>query len=79
MGRIAFRYSVHLIDQVFSQFGADVDGKGWCKLIQPLDKGTFDMKAFLAYLDKIKFTGPVGVQDYGVAGDPGQTLKRSYD
>jgi len=64
---------------VVSISGADADGKGWGTLIQPLDKGTFDMKAFLAYLDKIKFTGPIGVQDYGVAGDPAETLKRSYD
>ena len=64
---------------VVSISGADVDGKNWGKLIQPLDKGTFDMAAFLAYLDKIKFAGPIGVQDYGVAGDPAETLKRSYD
>jgi len=64
---------------VVSISGADVGGTNWGKLIQPLDKGTFDMAAFLAYLDKIKFTGPIGVQDYGVAGDPAVTLKRSYD
>ena len=64
---------------VVSISGADTDSDNWDKLIQPLDKGRFDMAAFLAYLDKIKFAGPVGVQDYGVAGDPGETLKRSYD
>jgi len=64
---------------VVSISGADAEGKNWGSLIQPLDKGTFDLAAFLAYLDKIKFTGPIGVQDYGLAGDPAETLKRSYD
>jgi len=64
---------------VVSISGADPKGTNWGALIQPLDKGTFDMAAFLAYLDKIKFAGPIGVQDYGIGGDPGATLKRSYD
>ena len=64
---------------VVSISGADVDGSNWGALIQPLDNGTFDLAAFLAHLDKITFTGPIGVQDYGIGGDPGATLKRSYD
>ncbi len=59
--------------------GADVDGEDWSALIQPLDKGTFNVAELLAYLDEIKFTGLIGVQDYGVTGDPAETLKRSFN
>lgn len=59
--------------------GADIDSEDWSTLIQPLDKGTFNIVGFLAYLDEMKFTGFIGVQDYGIAGDPGDTLKRSYN
>jgi sugar phosphate isomerase/epimerase len=50
-------------------------GKGnW---IQPLDAGSFDIPAFLAALDKINYTGPVGLQCYGIPGDAREHLTRS--
>ena len=59
--------------------GADVDGKDWSTLIQPLDRGTFNVAQLLEYLNEIKFTGFIGVQDYGIKGEPVETLKRSFD
>jgi sugar phosphate isomerase/epimerase len=58
--------------------GADAGGEDWSKLIQPLDKGSFDMPMFIAHLNSISYAGPIGLQDYGVQGDPAETLSRSY-
>jgi sugar phosphate isomerase/epimerase len=51
--------------------GADsgVSGGQWNRLIQTLDKGTFDVSALLRKLKELGFTGPVGFQGYGIAGD----------
>jgi sugar phosphate isomerase/epimerase len=56
--------------------GADHEG-GWGKLIQPLDQGAFDVTGFLAQLKTVNFTGPVGLQLYGVKGDARENLRRS--
>ncbi|HUT35497.1 MAG TPA: TIM barrel protein [Planctomycetota bacterium] len=52
--------------------GADtgVTGGNWGKLIQTLDKGTFDQVALLKKLKAIGFTGPIGFQGYAIKGDP---------
>jgi sugar phosphate isomerase/epimerase len=57
--------------------GADTDGKDWKRLIMPLDQGTFDVAKLLAHLDKMGFRGLIGVQDYGIGGDPREHLRRS--
>ena len=51
--------------------GADsgVGRPNWNKLIQTLDKGTYDVGIVLRQLRAIGFTGPVGFQGYGIAGD----------
>jgi uncharacterized protein len=51
--------------------GADAGVKGpeWGRLIQTLDKGTFDTGIVLRKLKEIGFTGPIGFQGYGIAGD----------
>jgi sugar phosphate isomerase/epimerase len=51
--------------------GADKGLKGaqWNRLIQTLDKGTFDLQVVLGTLREIQFTGPIGFQGYGIAGD----------
>ena len=60
-----------------STCGADVGGKGWGKLIQPLDQGTFDQVAFLRHLREVGFKGPVGLQCYNVKIPPKENLARS--
>ncbi len=59
--------------------GADAGGKGWTQLIQPLDKGTFDVAPVLAALIKMGYTGPIGLQHYGIAGNAEENLKHSMD
>jgi sugar phosphate isomerase/epimerase len=51
--------------------GADKGVKGgqWNRLIQTLDKGTYDPQIVLRTLRQIEFTGPIGFQGYGIAGD----------
>ncbi len=52
--------------------GADTGVKGgrWKQLIQPLGSGTYDTGIVLRKLKEIGFTGPIGFQGYGLAGDP---------
>jgi sugar phosphate isomerase/epimerase len=57
--------------------GADLAGKNWNTLIQPLDKGDFPQSRLLKILKALKFTGPVGLQCYGVKGDHKENLTRS--
>ncbi len=57
--------------------GADSDGKGWNTLIQPLDRGTFDVAQVLRLLDKLEFKGPIGLQHYGIRGSARGNLSAS--
>ena len=51
--------------------GADEfdDKPGWERYIQPLGRGSFDMAAFLKTLRELGYTGPIGLQCYGIPGD----------
>jgi len=57
--------------------GADRDGKDWNTLIQPLDRGSYDVAQLLRRLVKMGYTGPVGLQHFGVNGDAKENLQRS--
>jgi len=48
--------------------GADT-GAQWGRLIQTLDKGTFDNAALLRKLHQIGFAGPIGFQGFGINAD----------
>ena len=50
-------------------------GKG--KWIQPLDSGSFDVYELLKTLRDMGYTGPVGLQCYGLRGDASDHLARS--
>ncbi len=56
--------------------GAEHEG-GWDRLIQPLDRGSFDVFAFLQKLVAAGYKGPIGLQCYQVPGDTEDNLKRS--
>ena len=56
--------------------GADHTG-GWDRLIQPLDRGEFDVYGFLKTLRDLGYTGPIGLQCYQVPGDLAENLQRS--
>jgi len=61
--------------------GADRHGKDWGQLIQPLDRGDFDIGELLAELKRLGYRGPIGLQGYDVANhlgiEPGENLRRS--
>ena len=57
--------------------GADAGGASWKELIQPLDRGTYDVTKLLRFLGKTKYTGPIGLQHYGIGGDASENLKHS--
>ncbi len=61
--------------------GADEQDEkpGWDRYIQPLDKGSFDVAAFLRSLRELGFTGPIGLQCYGIGGDVREHLARSLE
>jgi sugar phosphate isomerase/epimerase len=59
--------------------GADEfdDKPGWAHYLQPLGRGSFDMLAFLKTLRQLGYTGPIGLQCYGIQGDVRDTLAES--
>jgi sugar phosphate isomerase/epimerase len=59
--------------------GADEfdDQPGWTHYIQPLGRGSFDMLVFLKTLRQLGYTGPIGLQCYGIGGDVRDTLAES--
>ena len=48
----------------------DTKKMGWDRLIQPLGEGTFDVLRVLKVLKEKNYTGPVGLQGYGVPRKP---------
>jgi len=52
-------------------------GSSWDRLIQPLGRGNYDVCGFLKKLKSAGYRGPVGLQCYGVKGDPLENLKQS--
>lgn len=56
--------------------GSEHDGD-WDRLIQPLDKGTYDVKGFVRKMEKAGYQGPVLLQCYNIKGDREQNLHAS--
>jgi sugar phosphate isomerase/epimerase len=52
-------------------------GKG--KWIVPLDEGRFDLLGLLKTLRGLGYTGPVGLQCWGIGGDAREHLLRSMN
>ncbi len=46
----------------------------WSEYIQPLGKGSFDVLRFLRELREIGYSGPIGLQCYGIPGDAAEHL-----
>jgi sugar phosphate isomerase/epimerase len=55
----------------------DTQAMGWDRLIQPLGKGSFNIRGFLKTLKEIGYTGPVGLQCYGIRAKPREHLSES--
>ena len=56
--------------------GAEHEG-GWDRLIQPLDRGEFDVYGLLKKLVVLGYKGPIGLQCYKVPGDREENLTHS--
>ena len=61
--------------------GADKDAgrTNWGKLIQPLDAGSYDVGIVLRKLKELNYTGPIGLQGFGVKLPVKENLTRSMD
>jgi sugar phosphate isomerase/epimerase len=59
--------------------GADtkVTGPRWDRLIQNLDRGSYDVGIVLRTLNRLGFKGPIGLQGYGLTGDRRENLAHS--
>jgi sugar phosphate isomerase/epimerase len=59
--------------------GADTfdDQPGWDRYIQPLDRGSFEIAVFVRTLRELNYSGPIGLQCYGLGGDAREHLARS--
>ena len=49
----------------------------WDRLIRPLDEGSFDLIPLLKKLRALNYSGPIGLQGYGVKLPPKDNLARS--
>jgi len=63
--------------QVSGADSGDTQKMSWNRLIQPLGKGTFDMRRLMKILDDIGYDGPVCLQCYKIPGDDRENLKQS--
>lgn len=50
---------------------------GWDRLIQPLDAGSYDVARFVRRTRSLGYSGPFGVQGYGIKGEPRDVLART--
>lgn len=58
--------------------GADTQKLEWKQLIQTLDQGSYKVGALLQTLRRLGYTGPIGLQAYGIGGEPRDNLTRSF-
>ncbi len=59
--------------------GAEVGGKNWNQLIQPLDQGSFNQTELLRILNELGYEGAVGLQCFGIKTPPKENLQRSIE
>ncbi|MCD4726256.1 MAG: sugar phosphate isomerase/epimerase, partial [Pirellulales bacterium] len=57
--------------------GGQTNQMDWGRLIQTLDRGSFDVGRVLKILGRLGYSGPIGLQCYAIPGDPYENLKRS--
>jgi sugar phosphate isomerase/epimerase len=55
----------------------DTNKMEWSRLIQTLDRGSFDVGRVLKKLKQLGYTGPIGLQCYAIPGDSRENLARS--
>jgi len=57
--------------------GGQTNAISWGRLIQTLDRGNFDVGRVLKTLQRLDYTGPIGLQCYAIPGDRRDNLTRS--
>ncbi len=57
--------------------GGQTNQMGWDRLVQPLDRGNFDVGRVLRALRQLGYTGAIGLQCYAIPGDCRENLERS--
>lgn len=60
-------------------FAVTINGSSLEGTIETLDKGEFDVYKFLKELSELGYTGPIGLQGYGLKGDVRENLSRSME
>jgi sugar phosphate isomerase/epimerase len=55
----------------------DTNKMEWSRLIQTLDRGSFDVAGLLKTLKRLGYTGPIGLQCWAIPGDSRENLTRS--
>ncbi len=58
-------------------FTVTINGSSREGSIETLDKGDFDVYRFLKKLNELGYTGPIGLQGWGIGGDVHENLARS--
>ena len=58
--------------------GGQTNRMDWNRLIQTLDRGSFDVGRVLRTLKQLGYTGPIGLQCYAIPGDCRENLKRRW-
>ena len=59
--------------------GGDTRKLGWDKLIQPLGRGTYDVKTFVAKARAAGYRGPFGFQGYAIKMEPMELLRETME
>lgn len=59
--------------------GGDTNRMPWNRLIQTLDRGSFDVGRVLRILKRLGYMGPIGLQCYAIRGDSRENLKHSME
>jgi len=59
--------------------GGDTRKLGWDKLIQPLGRGTYDVKTFVANARAAGYRGPFGFQGYAIKMEPTELLRETME
>ena len=59
--------------------GGDTRKLDWKQLIQTLDRGSYKVGDLLQTLRRLGYAGPIGLQAYGIGGEPRDNLTRSLE
>jgi sugar phosphate isomerase/epimerase len=69
----------HLFLVTINGADAGAAATSWDRLIQPLDVGSYDVGIVLRKLQELNYTGPIGLQGYGVKLPVKENLLRSVN